>query len=567
MGNAFGLDWGLASEAFDAIVAAAGSADLTSANEAQTRFDVIDRLLKEVLGWTHGQISVEERVTTNGIGYVDYILRSGDSRIVVEAKRAGATFPSPTKRRHLKVAGSVLTSGDVKEAIDQARTYATEKEAQVIVVTNGHCWICYSMVAQAEDAYAIVFFPFSGGSDAEGLFRLLSEGAVAIGSLISVTNQPPRVEERLLTVLRDADGRVDRNNIADHITPALTNALYADALLSNDEALQKCFVTTEARSKFDTLLGMHLSDPKPALVQPARRIRTGKQGGELESIVQLSKPGFAPPVTLIIGPVGAGKSTYLRHFQAVAGKKLLRDAEAHWIYVDFERMGKGGNPRAFLYSELRAYLLADHPDAPTDYKSLVEPAYAEEVAGLARGPLAPIFLDKAEFNKRVVDHIKKDFEAVEPYVDKLLKHLATVRLCVVVLDNVDLYEDEALETAVFAEGLGLSKRCAVHVIACIRDRTFVRHRNDASFDAYELRKLWLDPPPFKAVLSARLTYSRKVLEGRSAQVHLANGMHLNVPDLSVFFDIVQRSILQSDAGDYVEAVADLNIRRGLQLVV
>jgi hypothetical protein len=29
--------------------------------------------------------------------------------------------------------------------------------------------------------------------------------------------------------------------------------------------------------------------------------------------------------------------------------------------------------------------------------------------------------------------------------------LATQKLCVIVLDNIDLYEDERLETAVFAE--------------------------------------------------------------------------------------------------------------------
>lgn len=43
-------------------------------------------------------------------------------------------------------------------------------------------------------------------------------------------------------------------------------------------------------------------------------------------------------------------------------------------------------------------------------------------------------------------------------------------------------------------------------------------------------------------------------------------MKLNVPDLSVFFDIVQKSILSGSAGDFIDSLADNNIRRGLTLV-
>ena len=177
-----------------------------------------------------------------------------------------------------------------------------------------------------------------------------------------------------------------------------------------------------------------------------------------------------------------------------------------------------------------------------------------------------IFTNKEEFNREIALHIKNDFDAVEPYVDKLLSYLSSKTVCIVVLDNVDLYEDEHLETTVFSEGLALSKRVHCNVIVSLRDRTYVRHRTDSSFDAYELRKLWLDPPPFRTVLSSRLTYSRKILQGKSAQIYLSNGIMLKVDDLSVFFDIVQRSTLQGSAGEYIECVSDLNIRKGLNLI-
>jgi len=85
-------------------------------------------------------------------------------------------------------------------------------------------------------------------------------------------------------------------------------------------------------------------------------------------------------------------------------------------------------------------------------------------------------------------------------------------------------------------------------------------------DAYELRRLWLDPPPFKEVLARRLTAAKQALKGRSARIALPNTMVLAVSDLSVFFDVVQRSVLAGPAGDLVDSLADGNIRRGLSMI-
>lgn len=561
------IDWGEASEIFDEIKNLINGKDLSAESEAQTRFDVIDRVIKEVLNWKHGQIHVEVPDIGDREGYIDYVLRAGDYSILIEAKKIGATFPSPTKKKKLKITGSVLGIGEVSKAIKQARGYAISKAATLVLVTNGLCWCYFLADDEIEEAYAGLLFPFDIGADAESLFNLFNSTKVEGGSLEVINNtSQPLPENRLLSEVRDADARVDRNNIADYIAPALNKALYADALLSNPKDLEKCFVPTEARIKFDSMLGVYLADAKPDIIQPAKRIKKGQSPDHLEALIKTSSPSFAPPVTLIIGSVGAGKSTYLKHFELVTGKGVLEKHKAHWIYIDFEQMGREGNPRKFIYEHLKNYLLAEHPQNPTDYRNVIEPAYQEEIAALARGPYALIATKREKFDEAVTLHIQKDFEQVEPYVDKLFHYITSTNLCVVVLDNIDLYEDEQLETTVFAEGLALSKRIHANVIVSIRDRTFVRHRNDSAFDAFELRKLWLDPPPFKTVLSKRLSYSRKILENVPASIDTRSGAHIIVPDLSVFFEIVQRSVLTSEAGDFIDAISDVNIRKGLTLV-
>jgi hypothetical protein len=119
-----GTDWGEASISFDQIATELGTTDLALVSEADTRYNLIDRVLRDVLGWAYGQISVEERAFGKDERYVDYVLRSADEVIVVEAKRYGLAFPSPTRRRKLKLSGSVLGVGATGEAIAQARGYS-----------------------------------------------------------------------------------------------------------------------------------------------------------------------------------------------------------------------------------------------------------------------------------------------------------------------------------------------------------------------------------------------------------------------------------------------------------
>ena len=95
-------DWGEVSEIFDEIKKAVVSKDLVTENEAQTRFDVIDRIIREVLQWHYGQIIVEEYSAGTKKGYIDYLLKSSDNKIVIEAKKIGAAFPSLSKRKKLK---------------------------------------------------------------------------------------------------------------------------------------------------------------------------------------------------------------------------------------------------------------------------------------------------------------------------------------------------------------------------------------------------------------------------------------------------------------------------------
>ena len=108
--------------------------------EADTRAKVIDRVLKEALGWPEDTFNREVPVHE---GYLDYLLTYGKRNLVViEAKREGIPFEVPKTlktRRKYKISGSIKTDPHIKEAIEQTHYYSIEIPVRYAVATNGLC--------------------------------------------------------------------------------------------------------------------------------------------------------------------------------------------------------------------------------------------------------------------------------------------------------------------------------------------------------------------------------------------------------------------------------------------
>ncbi|GAB5492417.1 MAG: hypothetical protein Phog2KO_26320 [Phototrophicaceae bacterium] len=566
-------DWGEASISFDEIKAHLDKKKLQNYNEAETRLKILDQILTSVLGWNGGhieKITPEEPLDGAESGYVDYMLRAGDYTIVLEAKSTGKKFPSPSNTRKRKLYGSSLYSGDTKEAIDQVITYGNNKRADIAIISNGDCWIYFDLHnLNKNDSYAEVIFPFKDNEQAKKLFDTFSLVRVDNGSLDSISSKPPIEENRLISTIKLLDRRQERNQIANLILPALDKALYADSLLENPESLKQCFVSTDQRIKYDKQLEIYLAEYRPDTIDVASKVRREKDNKHFQNLANQKISRVAPPVTLLLGPVGVGKSTYLKHFELVSGQEALSSQQTHWIYVDFKMMGKNPEPRKYMYDELMSYInyVATNSSRFHNADNLVDLAYSEKKNAVSRGPLKSLYQnDKYTFDQRFSDEvIWNDYQKIEPYVDMILSHLSQVSLCVIVLDNVDLFEDDELETSVFAAGLSLSKRIKANVIISMRETTYSKHRNSSTINAYDVKNLWLNPPDLKAVISKRLTYAKRVIEGESSSITIRN-VRINISDLGKFFDNVQRSLLENKPGHFIESMSDGNVRKGLKLI-
>src|SRR5476649_758523 len=222
---------------------------LHSANEAETRKKLIDRIVEDVLEWDDTDISYEERVSEDGgTTYADYIIRTADVALLIEAKRIGRSFDVVPTQKRVKLTGRIM-EGDTGAAIVQARDYCRKKSIPFAVVTNGAQWIIFPAVrtdaVSFSDSYAIVFDSLRRilGEELEHFVDLLSRTAVVEGNLAIelIGRTTDQFEERRLNKFFKGS-TVKRHN---PIYPLIENEVisaFSDSIVGAESSLlEKCY--------------------------------------------------------------------------------------------------------------------------------------------------------------------------------------------------------------------------------------------------------------------------------------------------------------------------------------
>jgi hypothetical protein len=107
-------------------------------SEAQNRFQFVDRLLTECLGWQRPYIEVESSDELGG--KADYVLGHNPPKAVLEAKREAKIFNTlPIGKATIvrKIAPLLTACKTLEEAVHQAIPYCTLRGAPVAIVCNG----------------------------------------------------------------------------------------------------------------------------------------------------------------------------------------------------------------------------------------------------------------------------------------------------------------------------------------------------------------------------------------------------------------------------------------------
>lgn len=548
---------------------------LSEANEAETRLKIVDRMLFEVLGWQHDDVSVEERVSEDGsTTFADYIVRTAGTAFVIEVKKVGTTFVDVPSLRRTRLVGAIV-QGVTGEAIHQARDYCRKKGIQFAVVTNGSQWIIFPAVRVDQVSFAdssAVIFPNLRSAISEDyaeFSRLLAREEVIAGSMeieLLGRSEDQLNERRLNRYFQNRATAGSRNPLYPLIEEAIVTALTDSIVDSSPSLLEKCYVHTPERIKFDRQIGMYVSKSQQVFRTPPTRPMNRKETGEFKDTIESASAGMRPIAVLVLGSVGAGKTTFLHYTRAVSSAEFFLKSDGgpypHWIQVDFREYASSESVSEFLIRRLRDY--ASNDWFLSNYEQCIRPAYRDAIRALREGPLKPISGDESKVNERIADFLLREYERPS-HIDRIYSYAATKAPLFLIIDNVDQIESAEVQTNIFAESMAIAHRNRMNLVLALRDETFVRHRSSPVLDAFDFAPIAIDPPAIPAVLSKRFFLARQLLKGKKGAFIAENGARVEVGDLAIVADLIQSSVLGTNVGEVIDVLATSDVRLALRM--
>lgn len=552
---------------------------LESGNEAATRLRVIDRVLKEVLLWNDEDIKPEEHVTEDGnTTYADYILKTANIALVVEAKKAGADFKSISGKRREKLSNTFLQS-ELGVAILQARDYARKFGIDYAVATNGNVWACFP--AQRHDqikfneSTALIFWSLNDclNESYQEFYDLLSREHVISGSLETallgrIENQ---VEDRKLRNFFTQQTKTPyKNPIYDLLSDEIRSSFSESIAELESESFDKCYVSTPESIRFDKKIRMNIGRRSGVINRQILKGLNEKDAKKITSKFEIRGKkdirfnNSKPLAMLLLGTVGAGKTTFIHYMRKVRLKELFNNQnhveKTHWVHINFLNNPPGNSAIDFIYNCLKEYIISN-PELTS--QEFVFDAYKKDIDAINSGPL--FLLSEQERNKKVSNYLFDEYNKTKPYVEKIISHITIKEPFFLVIDNVDQIESDEIQSSIFTESFSIARSLSLNLILSLRQSTFLRHKSSPAIDAFDFETILIEPPRISSVIAKRFALVKYMVSGKHGEFIAENGAKIHLDDVSILVDILSGSVLGSEIGNRIEVMATDDVRLSLRM--
>lgn len=553
------------------------------ASEADTRAKVIDRVLREVLGWPEIDISREDRVPD---GYLDYSLRIHTRRfITVEAKREGIAFelPGDSKAKTLKLSGALLTDQLVREAVLQVHSYCVESGSRYAIATNGYAWIVFRAIREDmpwREGAARVFYSIDAILEHfTSFWNILSYEALITGSLDAEFGSPIRVQRRLDRVtgsLFNADLPLQRNRLHAQLFPLIRHVFEDIGDQAQIEVLQACYVHSASLRIVAEDLDIVITDAIPKFLedQGAEEVSSGPDhAGRFEgAITHAVTEHTKGHLFLLLGGIGCGKTTFLKRYQRTVGKDLL-DSKSFYFHIDFLTAPLDPSElEAFVWREVLGQIRGRYASPYLESRSNLKRAFAKDIEAL-RQTIPPTSRDSGAFDAALTPHLQKWQHNPSDYVPRLLTVAGSRygRSVVVFIDNVDQLSP-TYQAQIFLLAQRATRSLGSITVVSLREESYYSATVQRTFTAYSNRKFHIASPRFRTLIASRIQYATRWLESEGAQASLpgfapGNRIAIDKAAIGEFLRIVEFSIFEQNhnIARLIEALCFGNMRLALEM--
>lgn len=551
-------------------------ADSPHWSEAQNRFQFIDRLMMECLGWEKPFIEVE-RFDDAG-GRTDYLLGK-PVRAALEAKKEAKHFnflPTTRPKSARKLRPLVDACPVLKAACTQVITYCAMHGARLAVVCNGPQMVIFQSVgsgASPLDGECFVFDGFAAYVDEfPTLWRFLSPEGIyentAVRALADLQN--PRIPAKASTTLGEAKAYRYRTPFQQNLR-TLAEILLEDVEYNPDvksDFFKECYVSAYGKDD-NSLLSKEIISARYKRVsdngsEPAHLTTKIEHGSVKVGAGEIATSGGRPIV--VVGDVGVGKTSFFQHlFQ-----KLDEDEKSNTCYVHVN-LGE----EAALSNDVKSYFLRVVPLVlreeyginidSNDFASKLYDPEMSEFDDSVEGQLKAV--DQLSYLKARINHLADLTKDRASHVHRALNYIAKGlgRQVMIVLDNADQRTFETQQEAfLVAQELAASRTMLIFV--ALRPSTFYASKLSGALSGYKNEVLSISPPPAHQVIRKRIVFALRVAAGRTAHAAL-DGVTLNLSNIELFLVAMLRSIRQNpEIRTFLGNITGGNTRLVLELV-
>lgn len=544
-------------------------------NEAQNRFQFVDRLLLECLGWEHPLIEVER--TDESGGRADYLLGK-PVKAALEAKREARVFAFPPNARpnsSRKLKSLTDACPIFKAACTQVIHYCALNGAKIAIVCNGPQLVLFQASISGQsplDGDCFVFDGFQSYLDNfQILWKFLSPEGVyenrALQELVSIRN--PRIPQKASTQITEPFGYRYRTSFQENLRTLATILL--DDIEENPEIrrdfYRECYVPLEANNR-------HILQSKKVIaakyqrasdngVSPAR-LSTSIRGGKVELDAGVSSLVSAKPI-VIIGDVGVGKTSFFENLHETI-KDTNKSANCY-LHVNL-------GEEAALSNRVSEYVLSDIPKRlKSEYgidiesRDMLGKVYQKDLADFDNAPEALLKqVDEAAYLKAKIQFLSEKRQDRSAHLLASLDYIARRmgRQVIIVLDNADQRNFETQQDA-FVIAQELARLRSILVFVALRPATFYTSKLSGALSGYQNQVLTISPPPADEVIKNRIAFALRVAEGRVAPAAL-QGVSLDLTHIVQFLHATLRSIRSNgDIQTFLSNITGGNTRLVIEL--
>jgi len=559
---------------FAALVTARGDI-----NEADTRANLIDKILIQVCGWPEAEIHREVHAER---GYMDYTLAiRRRPHIAVEAKREGKPFTLPvTTSKYLKLSGTLMTSPNVKEAIDQVRGYCDECGIRYAIATNGYAWIVFRAIREDMPWREGSAHIFPSLEDIESSFtafwNLLSYDAIQAGSLdgeFGTTLQAPRKMYRVIDRLFNSELPLQRNRLHAQLHSLIQTIFQDIADQDPVEILESCYVHTASLRIVASDLNAIIVDSIPKFLRdqgtaPIKQSAT--DAGEFGEAIAEALTLKSGQLYLLLGGIGCGKTTFIKRFERETGKSLLESNRALLFHLDF--LGAQIDPTTTeknAWLDLLRQIRSNYAKENYETRRNIKKAFIDNVQTLSQ-TIRAFAMPAGAFEKELSPYLEKWQSETSDYVPRLLRVIQKDRHARIILfiDNVDQLSP-SYQAQVFLLAQRMTRSIDALTILSLREESYYTANLQRTFTAFTSRKFHIASPRFRKLIDNRIRYALDILEQSRGPVDyvLGGGISIDRAAVAAFLRIIENSIFERNMNiaRFIEAICFGNMRQALDM--